>query len=229
MVCCVIVGFILGFLHTIWRLITLKKKPRHEPFAPPAYRPAPATLALLPYPETPGPGMKMPSRDADWWRRFVAVAPVVVMCAGLYSLMVVFLENQGLLLGFYSAEQWLLRSAVCAVMAGLLMILYRLRPVPPVNMTWRRYGADALVAGGGVWLALGVADLHLFDVLRFGGLSLVSCGSVDSLEAGLAMVKDHLQFHGVGLLAIALGGWLSFHNHARDPEHELPFKLPTIL
>lgn len=222
MVCCVILGTIAVLLQTLWRWLTLQSKPQQSLFAPPAFRHAPGQQASLSVyvsssnnsifntvDDESEPNLLYPANA----RRWSAIIPPVIVSTVMYMVVTRLLEAQGLLVPWGTDTHWWWRTLCYIAFTMGLMVVY-------MRAVWRhsftrialqdnRYKGQALVTVGIVWIGLGIIDLHVFEVLRL-EISLLACGPGESFTSVMRDVGLHLEFHGVGLLAVGIGLWWSY-------------------
>lgn len=203
MACCVALGLFITACRWLWLRLTFRAPPPRVLFAPPARRPAPGETGV----PAPVAADAMP-RPVPLFR-----TPAGGAVAGLaaYLLAVVLLLPSGLLGEVAGPGLWLLRTALFAAVAALL-----LRPsLTAVPASSANVAAMTLYFAGLGWLVAGIADLHLFSLFAPSGT-----GHHDALSATAAPGPVLQLFYGFGLTALVAGLMLSRNDPpaSRSPE-----------
>ncbi len=134
--CCLAVAFLMSLVRRAWITVVPRSAVESAPFAPAAARPGPNPAASpMPRVVTPEP------RQREAKRRILA-ATLLAYVAAVEAL--VWLDVM-----VDSGRTWLVRDLTLALILAALLI----RP------------AGSMVSAGLLWFALGVADMHLFDVI----------------------------------------------------------------
>lgn len=197
MACCVALGLFITVLRWLWLRLTFRKAPPPVLFAPVARRGEPGQAPLpLPVPAPVRPPLPL----------YRTPGGGLLIGLGVYLAAVFLLVQGGFIVSTAGASDWLLRTLLYGAAA-----LWLLRPraadtdgesgiAHPV--------ASTLYFTGLVWVALGVADMHLFELFVMQGQDVVLSGRPhphhDHQHLRLAL-DPQLLFHGGGLLALAAG------------------------
>lgn len=195
MACCVALGLFITLLRWLWLRLTFRQAPPPVLFAPVARRGEPGQPPLplpVPAPVAPPPPLY---RTPDGG---LLIGLVVYLAA------VFLLVQTGFIVSTASAGDWLLRTMIYGAAA-----LWLLRPRPAASGSGIAHPVAAtLYFTGLVWVVLGVADMHLFDLFVMQGQDVLLGGRPhahhDHHHLRLAL-DPQLLFHGGGLLALVAG------------------------
>ncbi|RZU38455.1 hypothetical protein EV700_2387 [Fluviicoccus keumensis] len=195
MACCVALGLFITLLRWLWLRLTFRKAQPPVLFAPVARRSEPGQMPLpLPVPAPVAPPLPL-YRTPDGG---------LLIGLGVYLAAVFLLVQAGFIVSIADSGDWLLRTLVYGAAA-----LWLLRPRPADTGNGIAHPVAAtLYFTGLVWVVLGVADMHLFDLFVMQGQDVVLAGRPhphhDHQHLRLAL-DPQLLFHGGGLLALAAG------------------------
>ncbi len=210
MACCVALGLFITILRWLWLRLTFQKVKPPVLFAPVARRGEPGQAPLpLPVPAPVLPPMPLYRTPAGG-----LLIGMVVYLAAVFGLV-----QAGFIVSTAETAQWQLRTLIYAAAA-----LWLLRPRTRDNEGGVSHPVGStLYFTGMVWVVLGVADMHLFELFVMQGQDVVLAGRQhahhDHHHLSLAL-DPQLLFHGGGLLALAAGlltAWASQPEPALQP------------
>ena len=228
MVCCLMLGVLAGILRSLWGVFTLQRRSQPALFAPVAFRPgaeAATGIDVNDHAAVPG-GLLLaragppaaPQVPAASGTAPAGLVPACLMALGLYLAAIPWLQASGSLLYASSPGAWLLRSLLLAFLAVLLSALWWHRPtgsvacaaVSPAHGRERLASAGIVLHGSGLlWVAVALADLHVFSVVHPVGVSIGFCADTPWLQFLTHDYRTPLWLVGPGALAV-LAGWLMF-------------------
>lgn len=227
MVCCLMLGVLAGILRSLWGMFTLQRRGEPALFAPVAFRPGagattrnetdrPALAGQCPLvltePTTASHAAAAPGSAP------AGLVPACLTALGLYLAAIPALQASGNLLYASSPGAWLLRSVLLALLAVLFSALWWHRStatmaraaISPARGRERLTSAGIVLHGSGLlWVAVALADLHVFSVVHPVGVSIGFCADTPWLQFLTHDYHTHLWLVGPGALTV-LVGWLMF-------------------
>jgi hypothetical protein len=238
MVCCLMLGVLAGLLRSLWGIMTLQHRRPASLFAPVAYRPG--ADGALSRETSAGEACVPPvvaSAMVGAGRTQAAppsLLPACLVALALYLAFIPSLQAAGGLLYASSAAAWLLRSAVLGVVAIALAAGMWMRLSSPDRIVGAglfrhrsRLVATGVVlhASGLLWVAMALADLHVFSVIQPVGMTIGVCADTPWLQFLAHDYQTHFQLAGPGIAALA-AGWVMYR--LGSPPPALPDALDTL-
>jgi hypothetical protein len=221
-------GVLAGILRSLWGMFTLQRRGEAALFAPVAFRPgAEASTGIIETDRAAAAGPifvaltdspAVPQAPAVPGAAPAGLLPACLMALGLYLATIPWLQSSGSLLYATSPGAWLFRSLLLAAVAVLLSASWWHRSaadlfcpaISPARGRQRLTSAGIVLhASGLLWVALALADLHVFSVVHPVGVSIGFCADTPWLQFLTHDYHTHLWLVGPGTLAV-LAGWLMF-------------------
>lgn len=198
MICCVAIGALIAVAVRFWRIITLRPIRKASLFPPVAHRSAPGVVSNSDVETLESCDYSLFTTDKLMLFYGVAIAGYMVLVNALAVFDVAYIDRAG--------DHWSMRNLIYMLTIAAFILSVLVRNNQRKSLDGKQFIGSMITIMGIVLSVLFIADVHMFQLLSFGGGKHIHHAEHNYLAASNWLV------HGFGVMLIIAGHWLFQRN-----------------